>query len=69
MDSSLSHMKNRVQGCGGIISVDKDHNVGIAHTTNYMPWAKISDAERSTDTIVEYGMHQDECIKLNLNSC
>ena len=58
VDSSLNHMKNRVNGCGGIIAVDTDHNVGIAHTTPYMSWAKISG-----DSSVEYGIQQNEIIK------
>jgi L-asparaginase / beta-aspartyl-peptidase len=38
---ALKYMKTRVGGCGGVICMDKDGNVGIAHTTERMAWACI----------------------------
>lgn len=58
-------MKKRVQGCGGVISVDKNHNVGIAHTTPYMSWAKIGG---EAECFVEYGIHQNETIRESIES-
>ena len=57
---SLNHMKKRVRGCGGIISIDRRGSVGIAHTTPHMSWAKISGDQNLEEVVLEYGLRQDD---------
>jgi len=60
-EASLGYMKKRVHGCGGVISVDRKGNVGIAHTTPHMSWAKITSGQTmDEEAVLEYGLRMDD---------
>ena len=42
-EKALHFMYRRVGGCGGIVAVDKDGDVGVFHTTERMAWAIASN--------------------------
>lgn len=51
VDAGLSFMKERVDGYGGVICVDKNGEFSARFTTKIMPWAAI-DGKR-----LYYGIH------------
>lgn len=65
-EDSLKYMKKRVRGCGGIISVDRKGNVGIAHSTPHMSWAKITEDQNIDEVVCEFGLKQDEFSRRNI---
>nr|XP_002121188.1 isoaspartyl peptidase/L-asparaginase [Ciona intestinalis] len=59
---ALNHMRRRVTGNGGAISVDARGRIGVQHSTNHMTWARIggmrNDDETPSNNVVEYGSNQ-----------
>ena len=44
-----------------MISVDRKGNVGIAHTTPHMSWAKITSGQTmDEEAVLEYGLRMDD---------
>merc|ERR1719334_263580 len=61
VEKSPEHMKKRVRGCGGVISIDRKGSVGIAHTTPHLSWAKISSNQNMNgEAVLEYGLAKDD---------
>lgn len=52
--TTLMSMKNRVGGHGGVICIRHDGQVGLAHTTKRMAWAR---AGTSTEGAIRSGIN------------
>merc|ERR1712038_619829 len=55
---ALEHMKRRVGGCGGAITVDPRGRVDVYHNTDNMSWAIVRGESKTAngDVMIQYGI-------------
>ena len=65
VDESLSMMKERICGFGGVIAIGPKQEIGIGFTTKAMPWAYISSTDLDSQCLA--GLKHDNNHKIKIH--